>query len=228
MGKCKSIITNIVTIKMKAIKNLLLPLLLTCIIAACNNKPKPNITHTIIDSATAAEKNPYVAEDQSPMDMSYFPVDYPLQKMNHLQSSIPPVARVIYSRPHKKGRVIFGNTAQSLCQYGKAWRLGANEATEIDLFKNVSINGKNIAKGTYVLYCIPEADKWTIVFNSNLYTWGLHMDETKDIYKIDIPVMQQVPAVEDFTMVFTPAKYGADLIMAWDNVKAVLPIEFSK
>lgn len=161
------------------------------------------------------------------MDMSYFPVDYPLQKMNRADS-LPLAARIIYSRPHKKNRIIFSNSPKSLCQYGKEWRLGANEATEIEFFKTVSINGKNIAKGSYILYCIPNADRWTIILNSNLHTWGLHMDASKDIFKTDIPVMLQSPPLEDFTMVFIPAKYGADLLMAWDNVKVQLPVEFSK
>ena len=202
-------------------------LLLFCIAVSCTQKTNSSAKNIIIDSATGAEKNPYDIEDQSPMDMSYYPKDYPLQKMKGTDS-LPLVARVIYSRPHKKSRIIFGNSIESLCRYGKEWRLGANEATEIEFFKNVSINGKNIAKGSYILYCIPNADRWTIVLNSNLHTWGLHMDTSKDILRTDIPVMQQSPALEDFTMVFTPAKYGADLLMAWDTVRAQLPIEFYK
>jgi hypothetical protein len=41
-------------------------------------------------------------------------------------------------------------------------------------------------------------------------------------------VQEQKPVLEDFTMVFKPAFYGADLIIAWDNVKTILPISFSK
>jgi hypothetical protein len=206
-----------------------LPLLLTCSIVACDTAPKPTPVSRkiILDSASVSEKNPYALQDQSPMDMSYFPVDYPLEKMNKEDTS-PLIARVIYSRPHKKGRTIFGNTPQSLCQYGREWRLGANEATEIEFFKNVSIHGKNIPKGTYIIYCIPDSDKWTLVFNSNLHTWGLHMDESKDVFRTDIPVMIQSPKLEDFTMVFISQTYGADLVMAWDDVKTQLPIEFSK
>ncbi|MEP6713639.1 MAG: DUF2911 domain-containing protein, partial [Ferruginibacter sp.] len=165
-------------------KKYLFPLLLLlfCITLSCTQQSKPAPTSIIIDSITGAEKNPYATGDQSPMDMSYFPDEYPLQKMNRTDS-LPLIARVIYSRPHKKNRSIFGNSPQSLCQYGKEWRLGANEATEIEFFKNVNINGKNIAKGSYILYCIPNPDRWTIVLNSNLHTWGLHMDETKDIFR---------------------------------------------
>src|SRR6266487_2523018 len=42
--------------------------------------------------------NPYDPIDISPMDMSYYPADYPKLKMTKAITS-PPVARVIYSRP---------------------------------------------------------------------------------------------------------------------------------
>ncbi len=161
------------------------------------------------------------------MDMSYFPTDYPVLKMNGKESD-EPVARVIYSRPPKRGRAIFGDTEKSLRPYGKEWRLGANEATEIEFFIPVVINGKKISKGRYIIYCFPYPNIWTIVLNSNLYTWGLHMDSGKDILRCTIPVQEQSPVIDDFTMVFEKSDQGANLVMAWDNVKAVLPIVFTK
>lgn len=193
----------------------------------CSQKKAEAIAPPGNDSFAKTVKNPYVTYDQSPMDMSYYPVNYPLLKMAHIDST-PLVARVIYSRPHKNNRKIFSNDSSSVCKYGREWRLGANEATEIDFFRNVTIAGKNINAGSYVLYCIPEVDSWTIVLNSNLHTWGLHMDPSKDIFRTQIPVQIQSPALEDFTIVFQDATDGAHLIMGWDNVKAVLPIVFSK
>jgi hypothetical protein len=164
--------------------------------------------------------NPYVPVDVSPMDMAWLPVDYP--KLTIKKST--PVARIIYSRPHKQGRKIFGN----LVKYGERWRLGANEATEIELFIPISIQGKTVPKGRYLLYCIPEADKWTIVFNSNLFSWGLTLDPSKDLYKFTIPTQVKNQSVEYFSMVFQPTKAGADLVMAWDNVEARLPIQYKQ
>ena len=187
-----------------------------------NTNPPPKA-----DSTPVVLKNPYSNLDQSPMDMIYYPPNYPLLKMTNTDT-LPLIARVIYSRPHKKGRLIFSNDPKSLCPYGKPWRLGANEATEIEFFSNVFIGGKNIPRGEYVLYCIPYNDHWTIVFNSQLHSWGLHIDDTKDIYRTDIPVAVQNPPVEDFSMIFKQAAYGADLYMAWDSVLAVLPIKFSQ
>src|SRR4051812_19722113 len=92
--------------------------------------------------------------DKSPMDMSYYPSGYPLLKIQD-KITEPLISRIIYSRPQKNGRVIFGE----LIEYGKVWRLGANEATEIEFYQNVKINNTKIKKGRYTLYAIPYADK---------------------------------------------------------------------
>src|SRR5688500_15892540 len=70
---------------------------------------------------TKAAVNPYAALDISPMDICYLPPDYPILKMSG-KVTAPPVARVIYSRPYRQGRQIFG----ALLKYGEPWRLGAN------------------------------------------------------------------------------------------------------
>ena len=197
----------------------------TLLLFSCKQKNDQPAVQTAVDSLHNI--NPYVTADQSPMDMSWCPADYPVQKMKG-NDSMKLIGRIIYSRPHKKGRIIFGDDAASLCPYGKPWRLGANEATELDLMENVSIAGKNISKGMYILYCIPHADHWTIILNNNLYTWGLHINSDKDFFKADIPVMPQSPVLEDFTMSFQNTDTGADLLMAWDNVKTVLPVTFAK
>lgn len=165
--------------------------------------------------------NPYASIDLSPMDISYFPEDYPILKMSG-KGVGSPLARVIYSRPHRQGRKIFG----ALLKYGEPWRLGANEATEIEFFQPVTIQGKNVKKGRYVLYCIPEADKWTVVFNSNLFCWGLKPDPQYDVAKFEASVQAAPSNVEYFTMVFKKTDPGADLVMAWDDVSARLPIIF--
>jgi hypothetical protein len=195
------------------------------LIFSCNLKENRNDKKQLSIDTSQNEVISLVKPDQSTMDMSWCPADYPLGRMQGSKQKL--IARVIYSRPHKKGRKIFGTTPESLCVYGKPWRLGANEATEITFFENVSIAGKGIEKGTYVLYCIPYENKWTIVLNTNLYTWGLHIDESKDIYKTDIPVIKQMLSIEDFTLFFEDTKTGCNMIMAWENVKTILPIEFA-
>ncbi len=160
--------------------------------------------------------------DKSPMDMSYYPNGYPVLKIQD-KITEPLVARVIYSRPQKGGRVIFGE----LLEYGKVWRLGANEATEIEFFKDVKVNAKKIKKGRYTMFCIPYADKWTIIFNKETDTWGsFKYDTKKDLVQVDLPVQKQAENTEEFVMVFEKSANGANLLIAWDDVKLSLPIIF--
>jgi hypothetical protein len=81
-------------------------------------------------------------------------------------------------------------------------------------------------KGRYIIYCIPYENKWTVIFNSNLFSWGLHPDTKKDIAKIDILVSKTDQTTEFLSMVFEQSATSANLIIAWDNVKASLPISF--
>lgn len=167
--------------------------------------------------------NPLSPVDKSPMDISYFPVNYPQLKMTG-QDKNPPIARVIYSRPFKDGRKIFG----FLQKYGEVWRMGANEATEIEFFRDITIYGKKVAAGRYILYCIPYENKWTIILNNDLFTWGLKIDASKDVFKIDVPVEKLTAPFEALTIVFETAENGTNLIMAWEDVKASLPISLNK
>ena len=165
--------------------------------------------------------NPYASIDISPVDITYFPSDYPVLKMSNEAVGMP-VARVIYSRPHKQGRKIFG----SLLAYGEPWRLGANEATEIEFFQPVTIQNRTISKGRYIMYAIPGAKTWTVVFNSNIYSWGLTPDPKQDLHRFTVPSGVAPAVVEYFTIVFEKSSAGASLVMAWDDVLVKLPFSF--
>ena len=189
-----------------------------------NNKSAPVLAPLSTDTAGPVlqnSANPFAPVDVSPMDIAYFPEDYPIAKMTNPDIG-PPKARIIYSRPHKQGRAVFG----SLLKYGEHWRLGANEATELELFSDAVIQNTNVAKGRYMLYSIPQAGNWIIVFNRNVYSWGLKQDTARDVHRFTIP-MEQAPApIEFYTMAFQKTDTGAALLMAWDNAMARLPISF--
>lgn len=158
--------------------------------------------------------------DKSPMDMTYWPANYPLLKMNGKAKDMP-VARVIYGRPLKNGRDIFGG----IIRYNDLWRLGANEATEIEFFKNVKIAGKPLSKGRYTLFCIPYENRWTMIFNKDNFSWGsFTYDAKKDVLRTDIDVDKNTENVEAFTIYFDDTKTGASLIFLWDDMKAVMPL----
>ncbi len=158
--------------------------------------------------------------DKSPMDMSYWPANYPILKMSG-KAKDQPVARIIYGRPLKNGRTIFGG----IIKYNEMWRLGANEATEIETFKTLKIGGKILAKGRYTVYCLPSENKWTIIFNKDNFCWGnFTYDSKKDVFRTDVDVEKNTESVEAFTIYFEESKNGANLIFLWDDVKTSIPI----
>lgn len=160
--------------------------------------------------------------DKSPMDMSYYPVSYPVLKFQNKVTE-PLVMRVIYSRPQLNGRKAFGE----LQKYGSMWRLGANEVTEIQFFKDVHINNQKIKKGRYSLYCIPYEDKWTLIVNKETDVWGLKYTAAKDVIRVDVPA-EKNSITEALTIIFAKSDTGANMLLYWDNVKATLPIAFKK
>ena len=171
---------------------------------------------------TFAQNEKYPGLAKSPMAMSYCPAGYPGLKVEDKENN-PLVARIIYCRPQINSRKIF----DSLVEYKKVWRVGANEATEIDFFKPVTINGKKIDAGRYTLYAIPDSAKWTIIINSETDTWGAYgYDEKKDVLRVDVPVQKQGTSIEALVIVFAKTATGADLTIVWDNVKVALPIQF--
>lgn len=164
--------------------------------------------------------NKLPAIDKSPMDMAYYPANFPVLKVQD-KASEPLVARVIYSRPQKSGRTVYGE----LVEYGKVWRLGANEATEIEFYRDVKINGKKIPKGKYTLYAFVNPADWTMVINKETDTWGaFKYDEKKDVARITVPSEKLKEPAEAFTMYFEKAEAGTNLLIMWDDTKVTLPI----
>ena len=158
--------------------------------------------------------------DKSPMDMSYWPANYPILKMSGKVKD-QPIARIIYGRPLKNGRTIFGG----IVNYNEMWRLGANEATELETFVPLKIGDKTLAKGRYTVYCLPAENKWTIIINKDNFCWGsFTYDTRKDLIRTDIDVEKNTESVEAFTIYFDDTKNGANLIFLWDDTKTVLPI----
>ncbi len=210
------------------IKQFSILVLLAFLSFGCDQKEKeaPKAEKAVIPDSVKNQPpdktiNPFASVDVSPMDMSYFPVDYPKLKMANANIP-PPVVRLIYSRPHLQRRPLFNG----ILKYDEPWRLGANEASEITFYKPVSIQSKKIPAGRYIIYGIPHRDKWTIILNTNIDSWGLKQDSTKDAGRFNVSVLTGDVSLEYFTMVFEKTETGADLLIAWADIVARLPINF--
>lgn len=149
--------------------------------------------------------------DMSPLDMAFA-----------RDENEQPLARVLYSRPEKRDREIFGR----LVPFGEVWRTGANESTEMTLFTDLMVGGETVEAGTYTLYTIPEENKWTVILNKSIHTWGAYdYHEENDLVRIEVPVRKLQPALESLSMTFEPTATGTNLLIGWDDQYVKVPFE---
>ncbi len=136
-------------------------------------------------------------------------------------------AKVIYSQPFRRDRVIFGGE-KPLVPYGEVWRTGANEATEITTTGPLTVAGKSLPAGTYSVFTMPGAAKWTVIFNRGLGEWGAYTyDMAKDALRVEVPVGQTDKPYEAFYMAFDSTGVNSrNLVLRWDRVKVAVPITF--
>lgn len=133
--------------------------------------------------------------------------------------------QLTYSRPGIKGRTILGEKSE-LVPLGKPWRTGANAATKIQFSDKVSIDGKALDTGTYVIYTIPNKAQWEVVLSKgNTYPGSEGFKESDDVLHYKAPVNMLKDKVETFTMQFTNVKSeSCDLHLTWGNADVVVPI----
>lgn len=127
------------------------------------------------------------------------------------------IVKVIYSRPQLKGRDI-----SKLAPAGKVWRLGANESTEIRVYKDIMFGGKSVKAGTYTMFAIPGEKEWTIILNKALHTWGSgSYKEANDVVRVKGIVSQNKDFVEALAIVFS----DNGMHIGWGNTLVTLPVK---
>jgi hypothetical protein len=133
---------------------------------------------------------------------------------------------IAYSRPSVRGRLIFGTAEQDALQpYGKYWRLGANESTEITVNKDVDFNGQPVKAGTYKVYAVPGPEAFDVVLNTELGTWGaMEPDYALDLLHTKVPVERVSTPVEQYTISTVEADGGVDVVFEFSDVKFIVPV----
>ena len=133
---------------------------------------------------------------------------------------------VSYSRPSVRDRLIFGTEKEgALVPYGKYWRLGANEATEITFNKDVIFNGKPVKAGTYSMYAVPGPDTFDIALNSEVSKSGSpEPNHSLDVLHTEVPVQQNSSPVEKFTISLAPEGNVINIMIEWANTRIVVPV----
>jgi hypothetical protein len=91
---------------------------------------------------------------------------------------------ITYHRPLVNNRKIFGT---QIVPYGQVWRAGANENTVIEFSDPVTIEGQQLAKGSYGVHMIPNEDSWMVIFSKNYTSWGsFTYDQKEDALRVNV------------------------------------------
>lgn len=159
----------------------------------------------MIASLTMVEAQKFADVDVSPMDAAIW----------RTARNTPAKAKLIYSRPMKKGREIWG----SLVPYDKVWRTGANEAPEITFYEDVNFGGKDVKAGTYSLFVIPGKSEWTFILNNELNQWGsFQYNESNDVVRVKGTAGNNEAPIEAFSAIWENQDDGSvHLILGWGD-----------
>lgn len=146
--------------------------------------------------------------DVSPMDAVSFPTSSRVSDK---------LIKVVYSRPQLKGRSL-----SQLAPNGKVWRTGANEATDVILYKDMKLGGKEIKAGEYSLFTIPGDSEWTIILSKDINVWGTYSyNESNDVIRVKAPVTTSDKSLEAFSITFDK---NGDVYLGWGTVRVAIPL----
>ncbi|HWP37072.1 MAG TPA: DUF2911 domain-containing protein [Gemmatimonadales bacterium] len=132
--------------------------------------------------------------------------------------------KVCYGAPSANGRKIMGG----LVPLGQPWRLGANEATTINVPFAAEIAGVRMEPGTYSLYAIPGESEWEIVVNRALQRWGIPINDeirAQDVGSGRVPVETLPAPVDQLSLTFgSTTESATELVIEWERTRVRVPI----
>ena len=124
-----------------------------------------------------------------------------------------------YSQPSVKGRAI----GKEIAPFGELWRTGANEATVLEVNKDVTIGGKKVKAGKYGLYTIPTEKDWTIILNKKSNLWGPdNYSQTDDVLRFVTHSTKSKSFTEKMTFVISTA---GTISLLWGDVQVDFTVE---
>jgi hypothetical protein len=126
-----------------------------------------------------------------------------------------------YSSPRIKGRKIYGD----LVPFGEVWRTGANDATTFVTSADLVVGDKTVPAGSYTIFTVPAADKWTLIVNKKTGEWGIpYKYESEELARVDMKVSKLPSPLENFTIAYDKSGSGCTMRIDWETTRASVDI----
>jgi hypothetical protein len=137
-----------------------------------------------------------------------------------------------YGRPFSKDpksgepRKIWGK----LVPWGKAWRLGADEATLLVTQKPLILGDKEIAAGAYTLYMVPDENGTSkLAVSKTIGGWGIPVDEKNDVERVDLKKEPLDKPTDQFAMALEKNPSGGGVLkLMWEDAQYSVPFTVKK
>jgi hypothetical protein len=133
--------------------------------------------------------------------------------------------KIEYSRPGVKGRTVFGD----LVPFGKVWRTGANKAVQFTISTDMKVEGKELKKGKYALFTVPNKDNWDVIFYEQTEIWGTPDTwvDSLEAARVNVKTSSLNDMVESFTISVDNIVDGksADLNISWEKTSVTVKLE---
>ena len=113
-----------------------------------------------------------------------------------------------YSKPFARGRTIWG----VVVPFDSVWRTGANATTTLTTERDVIIGGINVAKGSYTLYSIPDANGLTLIISKKPRSNEPAYDSRADLARISMKLEKASSNIDPFRMWFEQGAQGSVLL----------------
>ena len=139
---------------------------------------------------------------------------------------------ITYGRPYTKNpktgemRKIWGG----LVPYGKAWRMGSDEATVLITQKPIVLGGTELPAGAYTLYMVPEESGASkLAISKALGGWGIPVDQKHDVARVDLEKSEASSPANQFTIAVQKNPSGGGVIkLTWEDTVYSVPFTVQK
>ena len=139
---------------------------------------------------------------------------------------------VTYGRPYTKDpksgetRKVWGK----LVPWGKAWRLGADEATSLITQKPIILGDQEIPAGAYTLYMVPEENGTSkLAVSKAIGGWGIPVDEKNDLVRVDLKKETLEKPTDQLVISLEKNPEGGGLLkFSWEDTQYSVPFKVKK
>lgn len=130
-----------------------------------------------------------------------------------------------YSRPRARGREkLFGTKA---VRWNETWTPGANWATTFETNKDLTLNGKPVAKGKYSVWLVVrEKGDWTLVLDSAAHRYHMDPPDSTGAQSRIAVHPEAIPFTEVLTWSMPGLRAtGGTLTMDWERVRIPVQVD---